>query len=96
MVRIVLALALGLPWVATYAQDTAPSFTTEPDQMKACAHEAESKSLQGRERAAFLSSCLKGTEAWGRIKTCNQAADKKGLKGETRERFVGRCWRGQR
>ncbi len=69
-------------------------FTTQPQEMKNCAAEAESKNLQGRDKAAFLSSCLKGTEAWGRIKTRNQQANKKALKGKEREEFVGKCWRG--
>ena len=97
---IAAALLLAGPALAQQP-DKQPSKkqAAQQQRMKSCNAEASEKDLQGRERQAFMSDCLKAdsgksgkmTAQQQRMKSCNAQASKKELKGDERKAFMSKC-----
>lgn len=90
---------LLVPGAANGQEKKAP--TAQQERMKGCNAEASSKGLKGRDRQAFMSSCLKAgsgekkrTARQERMKSCNAQASSKDLKGEERKKFMSSCLKG--
>jgi hypothetical protein len=76
--------------------------SAQQERMKACNAQAGQKSLQGRERQEFMSTCLKAergekqlTAQQERMKTCNAQAASKALQGADRQQFMSACLKGE-
>lgn len=79
----------------------------QQDKMKGCSAEAKAGNLQGADRKAFMSKCLKkdyvlksaapssakGTQQ-DKMKSCNADAKAKALKGDERKKFMSSCLKG--
>ena len=84
---------------STWAQEK--KSTAQQERMRSCNAQAGQKSLQGRDRQAFMSECLKadapGKKLSGqqeRMKTCNAQANSKDLKGDERKAYISACLKG--
>ena len=88
---------------AAPAQSTASHTNSQQEKMKTCNADADSKSLKGDDRKAFMKTCLSkegsasaksGNSQQEKMKSCNADATSKGLKGDDRKAFMKTCLSG--
>lgn len=91
--------------VPALAADKAP--TAQQNKMTTCQKEAGDKKLEGKERQAFVTDCLKAKPAapaaaeapasaasqtqGQKLGACSKEAASQGLKGEERKKFLSAC-----
>lgn len=93
------ASLLAMPALAA---DKAP--TAQQSKMTTCQKDAGEKKLEGKERQAFVTECLKAQPAAAeapasaasqtqgqKLGACSKEAAAKGLKGEERKKFLSTC-----
>ncbi|WNW13156.1 PsiF family protein [Pseudomonas sp. DTU_2021_1001937_2_SI_NGA_ILE_001] len=88
---------LHVPLVLLGCLVSAPTPAANPQQekMASCNSQASTRALQGDQRKAFMSACLKASPATPqeRMTLCNASASAQALKGEPRQRFMSDCLR---
>ena len=85
--------------VACFAAPSAMAATAQQNKMSACQKSAGEKQLQGKERQAFVTECLKAKapepEAQPtqgqKLGACSKEAAAKGLKGAERNQYLSEC-----
>ncbi|HEV3182843.1 MAG TPA: PsiF family protein [Steroidobacteraceae bacterium] len=77
---------------------TSAHTNSQQEKMKTCNATADSKSLKGEDRQAYMKTCLskegsatKGNSQQEKMKKCNADANVKALKGDERKTFMQSC-----
>ena len=95
---LVTACATAPAWAA---DDKTP--TAQQNKMTTCQKDAGEKKLQGKERQASVTECLKAKPAAAesaaktpgqKLGACSKEAAAKGLKGADRNQFLSECAKG--
>ena len=83
------------------ADDKTP--TPQQNKMTTCQKDAGEKKLEGKDRQAFVTECLKAKPAAAetaaktqgqKLGACSKEAAAKGLKGDDRNKFLSECSKG--
>jgi hypothetical protein len=93
------AMLVVLAGQAAVAQTASSTHTnSQQEKMKTCNASADSKSLKGEDRQAYMKTCLskegsatKGNSQQQKMKKCNADANVKALKGDERKAFMQSC-----
>ena len=98
------SLFLGLALIATssaWAADEPKAPTAQQNKMTTCQHEAGEKKLEGKDRQAFVTECLKAKppapaasqpQTQGqKLGACSKEAASQGLKGDARKQYLSEC-----
>ena len=102
-IGVMLALLTGQTALAQSTSSTSSHTNSQQEKMKTCNAAADSKSLKGDDRKAFMKTCLSkegsasaksGNSQQEKMKTCNADATSKGLKGDDRKAFMKTCLSG--
>ena len=105
---VALVFATSGAFAAEEKKEPSPAQKAQQEKMTSCNKEAKEKALQGDERKAFMSNCLKKTPAattpaavepakttqQEKMTNCNATAASKGLKGDERKAFMSECLKG--
>ncbi|MES2888192.1 MAG: PsiF family protein [Pseudomonadota bacterium] len=87
--------ACGLAWAA----DDVKTPTAQQSKMTTCQRDAGEKKLEGKDRQAFVTDCLKAkppapaaSQTQGqKLGACSKEAASQGLKGDERNQFLSNC-----
>jgi hypothetical protein len=91
--RVLHGAVLASAFVAGLAQaaDDKPN-TAQQNKMVTCQKEAGDKKLEGADRKAFVTECLKTKKTQAqKLGACSKEAASKGLKGEERNQYLSTC-----
>ena len=108
LVVMLVAALVVMPIGATTARAATAKQQAQQQKMKDCNAQADTQGLKGsgkgKERQAFMKTCLSGgsdaapavakSTQQEKMKQCNADASAKGLKGQDRQKFMSTCLSG--